>query len=198
MSWLVDLFSDIRPILLANHVLGFISWMAGLLYLIRLFIYHVENNHDTTRTKQEKKKFSDQFVVMQKRLYWYIAFPAMVFTFINGLPLAYVSQVHKETWFITKFGLLLLMLHYHFKCSRIMLRLSAGEFHKSSKSLRVLNEVITVIMAGIVSLAIFKDVINAIIYFIFFIVLIFVLFMLAKIFGQKKTNSKIQKDNDQK
>ena len=129
----------------------------------------------------------------------------MVFTFVNGLPLIQVSGVHQEPWFIAKFALLFLMLHYHFKCSRIMMQLShenltqenltqenfsqksfkKENFKMSSKSLRVFNEIITVIMAAIVSLAIFKDIATAAIYFICFIVLITILFMSAKFFRKK-------------
>ena len=75
------------------HLIAVVSWMAGLLYLPRIFVYHVENN--------EKKEATDIFEVMEKRLFFYIMRPAMIFTWVFGLVLIYLNglEVFSKLWF---------------------------------------------------------------------------------------------------
>ena len=75
------------------HLIAVISWMAGLLYLPRIFVYHVEN--------KEKKEATDIFEVMERRLFYYIMRPAMIFTWVFGLVLIYLNgiDIFSQLWF---------------------------------------------------------------------------------------------------
>jgi putative membrane protein len=74
------------------HLIAVVSWMAGLLYLPRIFVYHVEN--------KEKKEATDIFEVMEKKLFYYIMRPAMIFTWIFGLVLIYLNgiEIFSQLW----------------------------------------------------------------------------------------------------
>ena len=85
------------------HLIAVVSWMAGLLYLPRIFVYHVENN--------EKKEATDIFEVMEKRLFFYIMRPAMIFTWVFGLVLIYLNglEIFSQLWFQIKIVLVILL-----------------------------------------------------------------------------------------
>ena len=82
------------------HLIAVVSWMAGLLYLPRIFVYHVEN--------KEKKEATDIFEVMEKKLFFYIMRPAMIFTWVFGLALIYFNgiDIFSQLWFQIKICLL--------------------------------------------------------------------------------------------
>ena len=86
------------------HLIAAVSWMAGLLYLPRIFVYHVEN--------KEKKEATDIFEVMEKRLFFYIMRPAMIFTWVFGLVLIYINglDIFSQLWFQIKIVLVILLL----------------------------------------------------------------------------------------
>ena len=92
------------------HLIAVVSWMAGLLYLPRIFVYHVENN--------EKKEATDIFEVMEKKLFYYIMRPAMIFTWIFGLVLIYLNGVEI---FNLKFSRLFIFFIISSLCARTML-----------------------------------------------------------------------------
>ena len=85
------------------HLIAVISWMAGLLYLPRIFVYHVENN--------EKKQATDIFEIMEKKLYFYIMRPAMILTWLFGIILIYINGVEilSQTWIQIKVILVILI-----------------------------------------------------------------------------------------
>ena len=89
------------------HLIAVISWMAGLLYLPRIFVYHVEN--------LEKKETTDIFEVMEKRLYFYIMRPAMILSWLFGIILIYISgiEIFSQLWMHIKLGLVVLLTIYH-------------------------------------------------------------------------------------
>ena len=90
------------------HLIAVISWMAGLLYLPRIFVYHVEN--------QEKKEATDIFEVMEKRLFFYIMRPALIFTWVFGLILIYLNglEILFVLWFQIKIVLMILLSDYNY------------------------------------------------------------------------------------
>ena len=129
----------------AFHLISVISWMAGMLYLPRLFVYHanIKNSQET----------NDNFVVMEKRLLRYIMNPAMILTWLFGMvlilhPLSSVDQ--SSTWFIIKLILVLIMsgLHGYFSFCRKKLFLDSS--FNSPKYFKYLNEAPTVLMIAIV------------------------------------------------
>ena len=132
----------------ALHVLAIISWMAGLLYLPRLFVYHAEN--------RASDAIGALFCVMERRLYRYIMNPAMMVAWLTGLYMAWAAGFHRAGWFAGKFALVIALTFAHVYLGRRMRAFAAGTDDKSSKFYRVLNEGPTLLMLGIVVLVIVK------------------------------------------
>ena len=134
------------------HLIAVISWMAGLLYLPRIFVYHVEN--------KEKKEATDIFEVMEKRLFFYIMRPAMIFTWIFGLILIYLNgiEIFYQLWMQVKLVLVILLSGYNDYLGRCLVSLKNNSNSKSSKFFRIINEIPTVMLIFIVFLAIFKPI----------------------------------------
>ena len=134
------------------HLIAVISWMAGLLYLPRIFVYHVEN--------LEKKETTDIFEIMEKRLYFYIMRPAMILTWLFGFILIYSIgfEVFSYLWFQIKLILVVLMSIYHEYLGKCLKSLKSGTGTKTSKFFRIINEIPTVILIIVVFLAIFKPI----------------------------------------
>ena len=100
----------------ALHLIAVISWMAGLLYLPRIFVYHVENS--------EKKEATDIFEVMERRLYNYIMRPAMILAWLLGIILIYLNglEVLSSLWMQIKLALVIILTGYHDNQSKLSLR----------------------------------------------------------------------------
>lgn len=142
----------------AVHIVGFISWFAGLFYLVRLFIYHAEAGD---KAEPERSILQRQFEAMQTRLWKIITLPAMTVTFAAGL--AMVSQIWPgERWLHYKFVWLALLVGYTFWCGRIRTQQAAGTSTWKSGRLRMFNEVATMLMAAIVFLAVFRSSMSAV------------------------------------
>ena len=134
------------------HLIAVISWMAGLLYLPRLFVYHVEN--------KEKKEATDIFEVMEKRLFYYIMRPAMFFTWIFGLILIYLNGVElfSQLWMQIKIVLVILLSVYNDYLGKCLISLKNNSNTRTSKFFRIINEIPTVMLIFIVFLVIFKPI----------------------------------------
>ena len=134
------------------HLIAVVSWMAGLLYLPRIFVYHVEN--------KEKKEATDVFILMEKRLYNYIMRPAMLLTWVFGLILIYLIgfDVFSNLWMQLKLVLVLLLSIYHEYLGKCLIALKNETNIRSSKFFRIINEIPTVILIIVVFLAIFKPI----------------------------------------
>ena len=132
------------------HLIAVISWMAGLLYLPRIFVYHVENN--------EKKEATNIFEVMEKKLYFYIMTPAMILTWIFGLILiSFLGfEALSATWVKLKLLLVILLTSYHLYLSKLLGDFRLEQNTKSSKFFRIINEVPTILLILIVFIVIFK------------------------------------------
>ena len=131
------------------HLIAVVSWMAGLLYLPRIFVYHVEN--------KEKKIVTDVFEVMERRLFFYIMRPAMIFTWIFGLILIYSNgiEIFSQLWMQIKIILVILLSAYNDYLGRCLANLKNSTSTKSAKFFRVINEIPTLILIIVVFLAIF-------------------------------------------
>jgi len=132
----------------ALHILAIISWMAGLLYLPRLFVYHASQNHES--------EASALFTVMERRLYRAIMTPAMVVAWISGLYLAWFSFQFQGGWLHAKLALVLGMSIHHGFQGRWRRAFAEGRNVYSSRFYRFQNEVPTLLMVGIVILVVVK------------------------------------------
>ena len=136
------------PYLKAVHVIAVIAWMAGLLYLPRLYVYHaqVEPGSETSET----------FKVMERKLLKYIMNPAMIVSLLLGLFLFVQQELWTSGWMHAKFLLLLGMFAIHGYMGRWRKDFEADQNQRSHKFYRVMNEVPTVLMIVIVILAVAK------------------------------------------
>lgn len=130
------------------HIISVISWMAGLLYLPRLFIYHFDAENGSVQ--------SETFKVMERRLLKAIMTPAMIASWVFGLWLVYLTRAHVEGWFAAKFFLVILMSAFHGFQARWVKEFAADKRRHSTKFYRVANEGPTLLMIGIVILVIVK------------------------------------------
>ena len=134
------------------HLIAVISWMAGLLYLPRIFVYHVEN--------KDKKETTDIFEVMEKRLFFYIMRPAMIFTWIFGLILIYLNgiEIFFQLWIQIKIVLVILLSVYNDYLGKCLVSLKNNSNNRSSKFFRIINEIPTILLIFIVFIVVFKPI----------------------------------------
>ena len=134
------------------HLIAVISWMAGLLYLPRIFVYHVEN--------MEKKDAIEIFEVMERKLYFYIMRPAMITTWLFGIILIYINgfEIFSYLWMHIKLGLVVFLTIYHEYLGICLKSLKLNNNTKSSKFFRIINEVPTIILIFIIFIVIFKPI----------------------------------------
>ncbi|BDA66351.1 hypothetical protein RIVM261_051820 [Rivularia sp. IAM M-261] len=139
----------------AFHIIGVVVWFAGLFYLVRLFIYHIEAEQEPEPAKTILQK---QYQIMEKRLYNIITTPGMLVTVACavGLLVSQPDWLH-QTWLHVKLGFVVLLLGYHHYCKRLMKQLEAGTCKWTSKQMRALNEAPTLLLVAIVLLAVFKN-----------------------------------------
>ena len=134
------------------HLIAVISWMAGLLYLPRIFVYHAENIN--------KEEICTVFKTMERKLYNYIMMPAMILSWLFGLIL--ISHIGFEAlstkWLQIKLVLVILLSIYHFYLGSFLLSFSQNNNTKSSKFFRWLNEFPTLLLIIIVFIVIFKPI----------------------------------------
>jgi len=134
------------------HLIAVISWMAGLLYLPRIFVYHVENLND--------QNSSSIFKTMERKLFFYIMMPAMILSWIFGLILILILgiDVFFTLWVKLKLLFVILLTIYHFYLSKLLKDFNLNRNTKSSKFFRILNEVPTILLILIVFIVIFKPI----------------------------------------
>ncbi len=130
------------------HVLAVISWMAGLLYLPRLFVYHCATENTSVQ--------SETFKIMERRLFQAIMTPAMVVAWVSGLWLATEAEFFRDPWFQLKLALVLAMSATHIHFWRLRLRFARDANRHSSRYFRIWNEIPTILMTIIVVLVILK------------------------------------------
>lgn len=136
--------------ILAFHVMSFVSWMAMLFYLPRLFIYHREN--------ADIKAFTDIVQIQEYKLFKYIGAPAMWATLLSGGVMLYLNSgiLSSGGWIHMKLFLLVFLIAYHFSLEHIRKILITNPRYKSSKYFRLYNEVPTLLMIGIVIMVVIK------------------------------------------
>ena len=142
----------------ALHIIFVVSWFAGLFYIVRLFIYHIEAQE---RDEQAKEILSDQFKIMEKRLWWIITTPAMILTIVFGTWMIVLAPGYLQMgWMHIKLTFVAMLLIYHFVCQRTMFQLARGIFNWKSNGLRLFNEVATLGLVAIVFIVTMKNSMN--------------------------------------
>ena len=136
----------------ALHLIAVISWMAGLLYLPRIFVYHSENN--------DKPLVTEIFKVMEKKLFFYIMTPAMTLSWIFGLILIHEIGFQQlgQKWMILKLIFVTSLTLYHFYLGRILGQFKLNINKHSSKYYRYINEIPTLLLILIIFIVIFKPI----------------------------------------
>tara|TARA_A100000164_G_scaffold4376_1_gene3936 strand:- start:115 stop:549 length:435 start_codon:yes stop_codon:yes gene_type:complete len=134
----------------ALHLIAVISWMAGLLYLPRIFVYHAE--------KSSEINVSEVFKTMEFKLYNYIMMPAMILSWIFGLLL--ISSIGFDQlsnyWLILKFIFVVILTAYHFFLGTCLNKFKRNENKLSSRFFRVFNEIPTLLLILIIFVVVFK------------------------------------------
>ena len=133
------------------HLIAVISWMAGLLYLPRIFVYHSENSNEIVTTV---------FKTMERKLYNYIMTPAMILSWVFGLILIHEIgfQQLASLWLQLKLILVVLLTVYHFYLGSLLNKFKLDQNRKTSKFYRYINEVPTLLLILIIFIVIFKPI----------------------------------------
>ncbi len=131
------------------HLIAVISWMAGLLYLPRIFVYHSEASHESQK---------DVFKTMERKLYNYIMMPAMLLSWLFGVLLIHSLgvTVFTELWMQIKTVLVIILTYYHFLLGKYLNDFAIESNKKTSKFFRIMNEVPTIILIVVVFVVVFK------------------------------------------
>ena len=134
------------------HLISVISWMAGLLYLPRIFVYHAQNNSQPI--------ISEVFKVMEKKLFFYIMTPAMILSWLFGLLLIHEIGFEQlgQTWMILKLAFVVLLTIYHFFLGSILNQFKLNLNEHSHKFFRYINEIPTILLILIIFVVIFKPI----------------------------------------
>lgn len=137
------------------HLIFMVSWFAGILYMVRLFIYHTEAR---TKDDLEKKILSDQFRIMERRLWYIITWPAMILTAVFGIWMLIENPVLLKQGFMhIKLTLVVGLIIYHLGLHSIFLKLQKEEGEYKSERLRILNEVGTMFLVAIIFVIVMKN-----------------------------------------
>ena len=131
------------------HLIAVISWMAGLLYLPRIFVYHAEASQDSQK---------NVFKTMERKLYNYIMMPAMLLSWLFGVLLIHSLgfNIFMELWMQIKIVSVLTLTYYHFLLGKYLNDFAIDNNSKSSKFYRIMNEVPTILLIVVVFVVVFK------------------------------------------
>lgn len=135
----------------ALHIISFVAWFAGLFYIFRLYVYHVEN--------KDKPEVTAVLEVMERKLYRMICTPAAIATTVFGLGLLHlVPTALEQGWFHVKLTALLLLFGYHGYAGRVRRNFAAGRYDLTSRQCRMINEIPTLALVAIVTMVVLKPV----------------------------------------
>jgi putative membrane protein len=171
----------------AIHIIGFVAWFAGLFYLVRLYIYHVEA---LSKEQPDRGILSTQFTLMEKRLFTIIVRPAMLITFIGGIAMLIINPVYLEMgWMHFKLLLVVVLAGFSEYCQRYIGQLEKGIVPMTSSRFRMLNEFPTLLLVAIVLLGVLKNqmtLINLLLTMVVFTLVLGIFFYLYSKARQKK------------
>ena len=174
------------------HIVGFTAWFAGMFYLVRMFVYHTEA-YDEPQPKQDILKA--QFNIMEWRVYKIICNPAMIITWIFGLGMIGL-MVHDtgwgwlkaNYWLHGKLLLVFLLSGYQGYCKSLIKKLEKGKTGFSSTQFRLFNEVPTMFLILIASIAVFKNATNPLVLIVSIIAVMGVLVFFTKLYKKIREN----------
>ena len=131
------------------HLISVVSWMAGLLYLPRIFVYHSEASHESQK---------NIFKIMEKKLYNYIMMPAMLLSWLFGILLLHslTLSVLLELWMQIKIIAVIILTYYHFTLGKYLNDFAIDKNEKTSKFFRIYNEIPTIVLIVVIFTVIFK------------------------------------------
>ena len=131
------------------HLISVISWMAGLLYLPRIFVYHSEANQESQKSV---------FKIMEKKLYNYIMMPAMILSWLFGVGLIHTLgfTVFIELWMKIKILAVVILTYYHFTLGKFLKDFASDNNQKTSRFFRIYNEIPTIVLIIVIFVVIFK------------------------------------------
>jgi putative membrane protein len=166
--------------ILAIHIIFVVCWMAGLFYIVRLFIYHTEAQD---KPEPDRKILSDQFEIMERKLWYIIAVPSMWIVLAAGLTMLFLAPAWlQQSWLQIKLCFVAGLVVYHFICQNKMKQMANGVFKWTSTQLRVWNEIATIFLFAIVFLAVLKNGISWIYGLVGLVVLAMILMVAVKMY----------------
>lgn len=168
----------------ATHIVFMVSWMAGLFYGVRLFIYHTEAN---SKPEPDRSILTTEYAKITARLWSIIATPAMILTVVAGSLMLYlVPTLLLAPWMRVKLAFVLLLLIYHFICQNVMKKLRNGTSKWTSNQLRLWNEVATILLVAIVFTIILKSAVNWVYGLIGLIIFSAIIMMAVKLYKKHR------------
>ena len=146
------------PYIKSLHLIFVVTWFAGLFYIPRLFIYHIEAGQ---KPSPDKEILSDQLKLMTKRLWHIITWPSAILCTLTAIWLLILMPGWlQQPWMHVKLVFVLMLFGYHFKCHQIFKQLQRDEVRYTSKFMRMWNEVATIILFAVVFLVVLKSAFN--------------------------------------
>ncbi|HMQ08773.1 MAG TPA: CopD family protein [Saprospiraceae bacterium] len=174
-------------VLKSIHIFGFVSWLAGLFYLGRMFVYHREAYDDK---EPDSRILTKRYSLMEERVYKMICNPGMMITWTAGILMLYFygwEWFKANLWMHYKILLLISLTIYHLYCKMIMKKMGKGQKGLNSFHLRLFNEVPVLLLTGLVVLAVFKNMVPPHIVLLIILVLGIAIYFLARFYAQKRT-----------
>ena len=156
----------------AFHIIGVVVWFSGLFYLGRLFVYHKDTD---TLPEPERETLKKQYSLMEKRLYYGIAWPGLCITVTLGL--AMITEWGIPNWIQLKFALVILLVGYHLWCGSIMKNIFKKNFKWASIHLRLFNEIPTILLISIVFVVVFKESLSLPVLLLIILILSIIIYM---------------------
>ncbi len=173
---------------LAIHIIFVVSWMAGLFYIVRLFIYHTEANE---KPEPDRTILQKQFVVMESKLWNIITTPAMILAVAAGMRMLQLNpSLLKTDWMWVKLAFVAGLLIYHFICQNMISQLKRGRFWMTSTQLRLWNELATIFLVAIVFTVILKSAIDWIYGLLGLVAFAAIIMIAVKIYKNQREKSK--------
>lgn len=166
--------------ILSIHIIFVVCWMAGLFYMVRLFIYHTEAQE---KPEPDRTILSKQFEIMERKLWYIITVPSMVLVLAAGITMLCLAPAWlQQPWMHIKLAFVVGLIVYHFICQNKMKQMAKGVFKWTSTQLRIWNEVATLFLFAIVFLAVLKNAVNWIYGIIGLVLLSLILMSAVKIY----------------
>jgi protoporphyrinogen IX oxidase len=171
--------------ILAIHIIFVVCWMAGLFYMVRLFIYHTEAQE---KPEPDRTILSKQFEIMESKLWYIITVPSMVLVLAAGITMLCLERAWlQQPWMHIKLMFVAGLLVYHFICQNKMKQMAKGIYKWTSTQLRIWNEVATIFLFAIVFLVVLKNAVNWIYGLLGLILLSVILMMAVKVYKKVRT-----------